>query len=243
MAYIHPMAPGGNPGTSPLPGGNAFQNFLNGVDLKAIQAALSKGKGQATQLAGRYGPQLSRGITRGAPIVGAGISLLQGDVGGAVGAGLGGVLGSALGPVGAVGGSMLGGMLGSAAQSGIAGLVSGGQQSQRERGESPTRTGLGEGKSVGDMKVDETIDFLRKAGMSQVEIAQALSPVVNQDRDRQMQRQMQLNQQLGQLTGALNQQKHMAQLAGGAQAQAGETTRQMLTAENPYAASVFRYGG
>jgi len=52
---------------------------------------------------------------------------------------------------------------------------------------------------------------------------------------------MQLNQQLGQLTGALNQQKYMAQLAGGAQQQAGETTRTMMTAPNPYAASVFQY--
>jgi hypothetical protein len=244
MAYIHPMAPGGNPGTSPLPGGNAFQNFLNmGIDAKALQEMLSKGKGKAAGLAGKYGPVVSKGVTRGAPLVGAGLSLLQGDVGGAVGAGLGGVLGSALGPVGAVGGSMLGGMLGSAAQSGIAGLVSGGQQSQRERGESATRTGLGEGKSVGDMKPEEVIDFMRKAGMSQVEIAQALNPQMNQNLDRQMQRQMQLNQQLGQLTGALNQQKYMAQLAGGAQQEAGATTRQMITSQNPYAASVFQYGG
>jgi hypothetical protein len=67
--------------------------------------------------------------------------------------------------------------------------------------------------------------------------------MMNQNLDRQMQRQMQLNQQLGQLTGGLNQQKYMAQLAGGAQQEAGATTRQMITAENPYAASVFQYGG
>jgi len=141
--------------------------------------------------------------------------------------------------------AILGGV-GQAAQAvtgGVGNLISGGQQSQRERGESATRTGLGEGKSVGDMKPEEVIDFMRKAGMNQVEIAQALNPQMNQNLDRQMQRQMQLNQQLGQLTGALNQQKYMAQLAGGAQQEAGATTRQMITAQNPYAASVFQYGG
>jgi hypothetical protein len=54
---------------------------------------------------------------------------------------------------------------------------------------------------------------------------------------------MQLNQQLGQLTGALNQQKYMAQLAGGAQSEAGATTRSILTAANPYAQSAFQYRG
>jgi hypothetical protein len=58
-----------------------------------------------------------------------------------------------------------------------------------------------------------------------------------------MNRQMQLNQQLGQLTGAINQQKYMAQLAGGAQSEAGATTRSILTAANPYAESVFQYRG
>lgn len=141
--------------------------------------------------------------------------------------------------------ALLGGV-GQAAQAisgGVGDLVTGGQQAQRERGESPTLAGLGEGKSVGDMKPEEVIDFMRKAGMNQVEIAQALNPMMNQNLDRQMQRQMQLNQQLGQLTGGLNQQKYMAQLAGGAQQEAGATTRQMITAQNPYAASVFQYGG
>tara|TARA_A100001201_G_C4029045_1_gene182954 strand:+ start:62 stop:787 length:726 start_codon:yes stop_codon:yes gene_type:complete len=239
-AYTHPMAPGGNAGASPLLGGNAFQNFLNmGIDAKALQEMLSKGKGKAAGLAGKYGPVVSKGVTRGAPLVGAGLSLLQGDVGGAVGAGLGGVLGSALGPVGAVGGSMLGGMLGSAAQSGIAGLVSGGQDRQLTRGESPTALGIGEGKGIESLSIDQ----IRELAMMNPEVAERLSPLMNQNLDRQMQRQMQLNQQLGQLTGGLNQQKYMAQLAGGAQAQAGETTRSMINSANPYAASVFRYGG
>jgi hypothetical protein len=70
-----------------------------------------------------------------------------------------------------------------------------------------------------------------------------LLPTINRERDAQMSRQMQLNQQLGQLTGALNQQKYMAELAGGAQSEAGATTRTMLTAPNPYAASSFQYRG
>lgn len=137
--------------------------------------------------------------------------------------------------------SLLGGV-GQAAQAvtgGVGDLITGGQQAQRERGESPTRTGLGEGKSIDQLTIDE----LRELAMVNPEVAERLNPMMNQNLDRQMQRQMQLNQQLGQLTGALNQQKYMAQLAGGAQQEAGATTRQMITAQNPYAASVFQYGG
>jgi len=53
---------------------------------------------------------------------------------------------------------------------------------------------------------------------------------------------MQLNQQNAQLTGQLNQQIIAGQLASGAQAQAGATTRDILTS-NPYAASVLQTGG
>ena len=79
--------------------------------------------------------------------------------------------------------------------------------------------------------------------MTQPEVMERLLPTINRERDAQMSRQMQLNQQLGQLTGALNQQKYMAELAGGAQSEAGATTRTMLTAPNPYAASAFQYRG
>jgi hypothetical protein len=41
----------------------------------------------------------------------------------------------------------------------------------------------------------------------------------------------------------LNRQAYTAQLAGGAQGQAGETVRTMMTAANPYAASAFQYRG
>jgi hypothetical protein len=86
-------------------------------------------------------------------------------------------------------------------------------------------------------------EIARATGRTQVEVAQQMLPISNQYRDAEMQRQMQLNQQTGQITGALNRQMYMAQLAGGAQAQAGETTRTMMTAANPYAASAFQYRG
>ena len=73
-----------------------------------------------------------------------------------------------------------------------------------------------------------------------VQQAAALMPYANQMKNADMQRQMQLNQQLGQLTGALNRQQYAFQLAGGAQSQAGENLRTMMTS-NPYASSTFRY--
>ena len=88
-----------------------------------------------------------------------------------------------------------------------------------------------------------SIEQLKQLAMTQPEVMERLLPTINKERDAQMSRQMQLNQQLGQLTGALNQQKYMAELAGGAQSEAGATTRTMLTAPNPYAASAFQYRG
>ena len=67
--------------------------------------------------------------------------------------------------------------------------------------------------------------------------------MLNENLDRHTQRQMQLNQQVGQLTGALNQQKYMAGLAGGAQAEAGAMARSVLNSTNPYASSAFQYRG
>ena len=72
-----------------------------------------------------------------------------------------------------------------------------------------------------------------------VEQYKALMPLANQMKDRDMQRTMQLNQQLGQLTGALNRQQYTAQMALGAQSEAGANLRTMMTS-NPYASSVFR---
>ena len=208
----------------------------SGAGVKTAGMGLAKGIGTTALNIAPFIPSVAQGLG-GDPLAGAasgGTTALAGKYGKTAQA-LTGLAAPLVMP------ALLGGV--QAVAGGVGDLVTGGKQAQRERGESSTFTGLGEGKSVGDMKPEEVIDFMRKAGMNQVEIAQALNPQMNQNLDRQMQRQMQLNQQLGQLTGALNQQKYMAQLAGGAQQEAGATTRQMITAENPYAASVFRYGG
>lgn len=118
----------------------------------------------------------------------------------------------------------------------IAGAVSRGQMG---RGESPgVIPGMG-GKGIEGLTTEQIKEFI----MMQPELAEKLMPTYNLMRDADMSRQMQLNQQLAQLTGGLNQQKYMAQLAGGAQAEAGATTRSILTAANPYAASAFQYRG
>ena len=149
-----------------------------------------------------------------APIAGGAVRLAGGLLGGAVGGGLASGLGQA-------------------AQA----AVGAGKEAARERGESP---GLipGTGKGLESVSMEQ----IERLIQMQPELARQLMPTYNAMRDADMNRQMQLNQQLGQLTGALNQQKYMAQLAGGAQQQAGETTRSIMTAPNPYAQSVFSYG-
>ena len=227
--------------------GMGFQDLFNrmGTKMKGLGDSASKaiagaggGRAVAGNIAGKY-----------IPIAGAGLSLMQGDFGGAAG-GLGGMaLGTLLGgPVGGLVGSVVGGGIGTAAQKGIGGLIQGAlggaAANTAARGESagpiPGLPGIG-AKKVGDMNVNETIDFMRRAGMNQVDIATALNPMLNQNLDQQRNRQMQMNQQNAQLTGALNQQRYMAELAGGAQTEAGALTRQILTTTNPYANSAFQY--
>lgn len=198
---------------------------------KAVQGAGGlRGIGRAgLGLAGKY-----------APLVGGGIQLLQGDPLGAVGSVAGGMLGAPLGPLGSIAGAALGG----AAAKGIANLATGAAQAvsrgQMARGESPgVIPGVG-GKEVG---AGVTMQDIQTLAQLQPQIAEQLMPTYNAMRDADMNRQMQLNQQLGQLTGALNQQKYMAQLAGGAQSESGATTRSILTAANPYAQSAFQYRG
>ena len=143
--------------------------------------------------------------------------------------------------LGALGGGFLGGglaqpvaALGQQAVSAVTGQ-------QREEGKTPSLTG---GTGVGELspgQARQLEELMRLSGVKiPVEQAQAMLPIANQYLDSQMQRQMQMNQQLGQLTGALNRQQYAFQLAGGAQAQAGENLRTMMTS-NPYAGSVFRY--
>ena len=190
-----------------------------------MQGNIAQGVGEVG--GGILGSQLVGGIASGLEKGGAKGKLLGGAVrlaGGLLGGGIGGGVASA-----AAGGAAR------AAES-IGGAVSRGQMA---RGESPGVIPGVTGKGIEGLTMDE----IKMLAMTQPEVAAKLMPTYNQMRDADMNRQMQLNQQLGQLTGALNQQKYMAQLAGGAQSEAGATTRSILTAANPYAQSVFSYGG
>ena len=198
-----------------------------------------------------------------APIAYGAGSLAQGDLargvgeigGGALGAGLvGGLATKALERLGGtkgklasgairlagglLGGAVGGGVLGGTAQAAqdVVGAVTRGQMT---RGESPGVIPGVDGKGIEGVGMG---DIERLLGI-QAQNTQALMPLYEKMRNADMGRQMQLNQQLGQLTGALNQQKYMAQLAGGAQSEAGATTRSILTAANPYAQSAFQYRG
>jgi len=190
------------------------------------------------------------------PLLGVGLSLASDptNIGGAAGTGIGGVLGAGLGaavggplaPItslaGSAIGSAIGGGIGGALQQGLVGgtkaVVDAVTGARREEGKS----GLF-GGGVGDLDAGKINELAKSLGMTQVEVAEKLIPSYNAMRNADVNRQMQLNQQLGQLTGALNQQKYMAQLAGGAQSEAGATTRSILTAANPYAQSAFQYRG
>ena len=179
-------------------------------------------------LVGGIAKSLEAGGTRG-KLLGAGVRLAGGLIGGGIGSGIAGGVGN---------------MLGGAAQA-AQGVLGGAERRAMAEGKSPGivpgTTGAGIGFSSDDIA---KIDQLSKiTGRSQVDIAREMLPIQSQYLDSQMQRQMQLNQQTGQLTGALNRQAYTAQLASGAQSQAGETVRTMMTAANPYAASAFQYRG
>lgn len=191
-------------------------------------ARLAAGPAAAAQAAvSKMGP---RGALL-APLVGGAVRMAGGLLGGGVGGGVAGAVGSGL----------------SGAAQAATGALGGAQQREMARGESPGVTGIPGMGSKGVGFSDEDIAKIQQlsqiTGRSQVDIAREMLPISNQFRDAEMQRQMQLNQQTGQITGALNRQLYTAQLAQGAQAQAGATTRDMLTAANPYAASAFQYRG
>jgi len=241
-------------------GGVDFQKYLNQLNTAVKRGSIKGARGLGSVLnmpgAGMALPAM----------YGAG-SLMGGDVlggvgeiaGGAAGAGLSGGLAKAaeqavgkmgtrgrlLAPIAGGAVRLAGGLLGGAVGGGLAsGLgqaaqaaVGAGKEAARERGESP---GLipGTGKGIESLSMSEIEQLVQM----QPELARQLMPTYNAMRDADMNRQMQLNQQLGQLTGALNQQKYMAQLAGGSLQQTGETTRSILTTANPYAQSVFSYG-
>jgi len=211
---------------------------IAGMGLPSLYGAGSLAQGQIAQGAGEIGggllgSQLVGGIASGlekggtkGKLLGAGVRLAGGLLGGAIG---GGVTGA------------IGGGLAQAAQA----VTGGAAQTQMGQGESPGLIpGIG-GKGIGfsDSDIAKIEQLSKITGRSQVDIARELLPISNQYRNADMQRQMQLNQQTAQLTGALNRQLYTAELAQGAQSEAGATTRTMLTAANPYASSAFQYRG
>ena len=235
-----------------VPTGSGFEALLNqlrtGVD--ANRGLLGK--------AARYGPGAGRTVSE----LGEGDYLgAAGSVGGmlAAGAAMKGLAGAipAVGLPGMLakgalyaGGSLLGSNVGASIGGGISKLLGIGGQAVQDTAGAAERRQMAQGQSpgvipgTGGVGIEGlSIAQLKELAMTQPEVMERLLPTINRERDAQMSRQMQLNQQLGQLTGALNQQKYMAELAGGAQSEAGATTRTMLTAPNPYAASAFQYRG
>ena len=185
-----------------------------------LGAKLSGGAAKAAETA--LGAMGARGKLA-APIVGGAIRIAGGLLGGGLGGGI----------TNAVGGGVA-----NAAQA-VTGAITGGRREEGKTG----LTGAGGVGTDADKWLNQVAELSRITGRAQVDIAREMLPIQNQYLDGQMQRQMQLNQQTGQLTGALNRQAYTAQLAGGAQAQGGETVRAMMNASNPYAASAFQYRG
>ena len=236
-----------------------FQSFLNQIRAGQVpQQVTGAGRRVAEAVATPTGARVA-GL--GAPALYAAGSLAQGDIaqgigelgGGALGAGLvgglastlekGGVKGKLAGGALRLAGGLLGGAIGGGIASGTAkaaeNVVGAVTRGQMARGESP-----GPIPGVGGVGIEGlTTNDIERIAMLNPKVAEQLMPTYNAMRDADMNRQMQMNQQLGQLTGALNQQKYMAQLAGGAQSEAGATTRSILTAANPYAQSAFQYRG
>lgn len=250
--------------TGGAPGGGGFEELLNKLRGLGTKGA-DLGRKGAERLATPTGARIA-GL--GAPVAFAAGSLMQGDVleaAGELGGGLfgsnlvggiasglekGGAKGKLLGAGVRLAGGLIGGGFGGAVAGGLGNMLGGATQAaQGALGEAERRQ-MAQGQSpgvipgTGGVGIEGlSIAQLKEIAMTQPEVMERLLPTINRERDAQMSRQMQLNQQLGQLTGALNQQKYMAELAGGAQSEAGATTRTMLTAPNPYASSAFQYRG
>jgi hypothetical protein len=202
------------------PAAFAVGSLMQGQPLEAL-GELGGGVAGAG-LVGGIASGLEKGGAKG-KLLGAGVRLAGGLIGGGIGGGIAGGLGN---------------MLGGATQA-AQGALGEAERRQMAQGQSPgVIPGTG-GRGIESLSMEQ----LKELAMTQPEVMERLLPTINRERDAQMSRQMQLNQQLGQLTGALNQQKYMAELAGGAQSEAGATTRTMLTAPNPYASSAFQYRG
>ncbi len=245
---IPPMgaAGGGGSGRPPVTGAGVSASPPGGNSGPGINLAGMRDQARASQLGQSVLQNTGRTTLRGAglalagkygPLIGGGLALAQGDVLGAAGTVAGGLLGGAVGgPVGSIIGATIGGGATKALAGGAAKAVEAVTGAKREAGQSGILGGAIPGLTTGDLQAAEAL----RSG--NVKTAEQMLPLYQQYRGVDMQNQMQLNQQLGQLTGALNRQMYAAQLAGGAQQQAGQTVRDILASSNPYAASVFRAG-
>ena len=241
----------------PTSGFEALLNQLRGAGTKATEL-VNTNRGLLGKAA-RYGPGAGRTVSE----LGEGDYLgAAGSVGGMLAAGAGmKALAGAIPAVGLpgmlakgalyAGGSVLGSNVGASLAGGLGKALGMGGQAIQDTASAADRRTMAEGKSptglpgtggkgLESLTFEQLQELIRMQGSGLLESA---SPIINRNRNAEMSRTMQLNQQVGQLTGALNQQKYMADLALGAQSEAGATTRTMLTAPNPYAASAFQYRG
>lgn len=225
-----PMAAGAAKyGAAAAPGVANIAGGITGGDLgQTLTGAAQVGVGAA---ATRAAAPVGAAVTRGAAAMLPGpAKILAPLIGGAAQAGLG---------------TAAAGLTGAAASLPAKAMeaFSGQGQREREAGQTPgiipgQSQGVGLSNLTGEQR--QIAELMRLTGVQlPAEQAAALMPYANQMKNADVQRQMQLNQQLGQLTGALNRQQYAFQLAGGAQGQAGETLRTMMTS-NPYASSTFR---
>jgi hypothetical protein len=247
---------------SNVPGGKGFDfgNLLNQLRGAGRSAANAVASPTGTKITGLAAPALyatgslmQGDIAQGVGELGGGLVGSQLVSGIASGLEKGGAKGKLLGGAVRLAGGLIGGGVGGGVANAVGGTVAnaataltgGAARNQMTAGTSPGMIpGVG-GSGIGfsDADVARYEQLSKITGRSQVDMAREMLPLQEQFRNNETQRAMQVNQQTGQLTGALNRQLYMAQLAQGAQSQAGETVRTMMTAPNPYAQFAFQYRG
>jgi hypothetical protein len=217
--------------------GPALQALLPAVGRAGTMNAAAAAAGQTAKLAGRLVPYLpAMGQFFSGDPLGAGLTATATKFAPAGTKTAVGLATSLLAPpvLSAAGG------LASSLAGGVGNLAQAVTGQRREEGKSGLTGG---GVEMSDETLKRIEELSRITGRAQVDIAREMFPIQDQFRNNETQRIMQVNQQTAQLTGALNRQMYTAQLAGGAQSQAGETVRTMMTAPNPYAQFAFQYRG
>lgn len=202
------------------PGAAVAVNALNQGDV-----AGSLGAAGATAIAGKFMQNAARGIPN--PIA-RGAVLALGSL--------------AAGGAGQFAGNLIG--KGASALAGGAQNVAGGISNvQREGGNVPfggQSTGLGALTNLDLQRQQEIANLNINNSYRAAQLNQQLS---EKARDNDQVRQMQLNNQLGRLTTGMQQQIIAGQLTGQLVSEQGANLRTMITAPNPYAASVLQTGG